>query len=55
MVLDRSFTIDSQVLNFISELDEFKGRWEALGRLAPEKLSTLRKVATIESVGSSTQ
>lgn len=55
MFTGRSFTIDSQVLNFISELDEFKGRWEALGKLAPEKLSSLRKVATIESVGSSTR
>lgn len=55
MISIDSFTIDAQVLNLIAELDEFKGRWEALGRMAPEKLASLRKVATIESVGSSTR
>ena len=55
MVSIDSFTIDAQVLNLIAELDELKGRWEALGRLAPEELASLRKVATIESVGSSTR
>lgn len=39
----------------IGKLDEFKGRWEALGTLAPERLTALRKIATIESVGSSTR
>ena len=37
------------------ELDEFKGRWPALGRLAPDRLSALRRVATIESIGPSTR
>ena len=55
MIRDTTFTIDSQVLNLIAELDEFKGRWEMLGRLAPDKLQSLRRVATIESVGSSTR
>jgi len=50
-----TITIDAQVLNLIAELDEFKGRWELLGRLAPDKLHSLRRVATIESVGSSTR
>ena len=36
-------------------MDEFKGRWEALKNLSPERLSALRKVATIESIGSSTR
>jgi Fic family protein len=48
-------TIDATVLNLIAELDEFKGRWEMLGCLAPDILRSLRKVATIESVGSSTR
>lgn len=39
----------------IAEIDEFKGAWRALGRLAPEQLSSLKKVATIESIGSSTR
>jgi hypothetical protein len=33
----------------------FKGPWPALGTLAPERLSDLRRVATIESIGSSTR
>jgi Fic family protein len=55
MIHNHAVTIDAQILKLIAELDEFKGRWEALGRLAPEKLSSLRRVATIESVGSSTR
>lgn len=39
----------------MAELDEFKGRWQALGKVAPDRLSALRRVATIESVGSSTR
>jgi Fic family protein len=39
----------------IAEIDEFKGRWEALKTLSPDRLSALRKVATVESVGSSTR
>ena len=43
------------MLSLVSEIDEFKGAWRALGTLAPERLSALRRVATIESVGSSTR
>lgn len=43
------------MLSLISEIDEFKGSWKALGTLAPERLNALRKIATIESVGSSTR
>jgi Fic family protein len=47
--------ISPELLRAIAELDEFKGRWEALVKLAPERLSALRRVATIESIGSSTR
>jgi Fic family protein len=47
--------ITPRILRLVASLDEFKGRWQALGRLAPERLSALRRVATIESVGSSTR
>lgn len=47
--------ISPRWLALISEIDEFKGAWKALGTLAPERLSALRKVAAIESVGSSTR
>jgi Fic family protein len=47
--------ITPDILALISEIDEFKGAWRALGMLAPERLSALRRVATIESIGSSTR
>jgi len=43
------------LVKLIAGIDEFKGRWEALKTLSPDRLSALRKVATIESVGSSTR
>ena len=45
--------INNQMLSIISEIDEFKGSWKLLGKMEPEKLKALKKVATIESVGSS--
>jgi Fic family protein len=47
--------ITPEMLSLIAEIDEFKGAWRAIGRIAPERLSGLRRVATIESVGSSTR
>jgi Fic family protein len=47
--------ITSEILALISEIDEFKGAWRALGTLAPERLKALRHVATIEGIGSSTR
>ncbi len=47
--------ITTATLRTIAEIDEFKGAWTAFGRLAPERLNNLRRVATIESIGSSTR
>jgi Fic family protein len=47
--------ITPEMLALLSEIDEFKGAWRALGTLAPERLSALRRIATIESIGSSTR
>src|ERR1700759_1186890 len=47
--------ITPEILALVSEIDEFKGAWRALGTLAPERLLALRRVATIESIGSSTR
>jgi Fic family protein len=55
MIQTHTITITSEILKLISEIDEFKGAWRALGTLAPERLSALRRVATIESIGSSTR
>ena len=49
------FIITPEILRLIAELDEFKGQWRMIRSLSPEKLTSLRKVATIESIGSSTR
>jgi Fic family protein len=51
----KSLIITPKILNLIAEIDEFKGAWKALGNLAPEVLLQLQKVATIESIASSTR
>jgi Fic family protein len=51
----KTLVIEPEMLDIIAELDEFKGAWRALSTLAPERLSALRRVATIESIGSSTR
>jgi len=48
-----NITITPEILKLIAEIDEFKGRWSVLETVAPEKLTFLRRIATIESVGSS--
>jgi Fic family protein len=50
-----TLVITPEILSLIAEIDEFKGAWRAIGRIAPERLSSLRRVATIESIGSSTR
>src|SRR5450432_1121147 len=55
MIHTDSLQITQEILALIAEIDEFKGAWRALGTLAPERLSVLRRVATIESIGSSTR
>ena len=50
-----TLTITNEILGLIADIDEFKGAWRAIGRIAPERLSNLRHVATIESIGSSTR
>lgn len=55
MIQATSLQITPEVLALIAGIDEFKGAWRALGTLAPDRLSALRRVATIESIGSSTR
>lgn len=47
--------ITPEILNLIAEIDEFKGGWRVYQNLAPERLEALRRVATVESVASSTR
>lgn len=51
----QTISITPTMLKTIAAIDEFKGAWTALGRLAPERLDNLRRVAAIESIGSSTR
>ncbi|MRW90387.1 Fic family protein [Duganella sp. FT80W] len=55
MLHTETLHITPEILTLIARIDEFKGAWRALGRLAPDRLSALRHVATIESIGSSTR
>lgn len=55
MFRTNTLQITPEILSLIARIDEFKGAWRALGTLAPDRLSALRRVATIESIGSSTR
>lgn len=54
-ITTKTLVIEPEMLDIIAELDEFKGAWRALSTLTPERLSAFRRVATIESIGSSTR
>lgn len=55
MLTNIKIIITPEILKLIAEIDEFKGRWDALNKLSPARLDSLKKVATIESIGSSTR
>lgn len=44
-----------RIVRLIAEIDEFKGYWKGLGGFPPQILSSMRFLATIESIGSSTR
>lgn len=54
-VLPTDIPISADELRLIASIDEFKGSWRLLEGMYPEHLRSLRRVATIESVGSSTR
>ncbi len=53
--LPDSIPISPDMLRLVSEIDEFKGHWRTWQSLTPDRLQGLRRVATIESIGSSTR
>ena len=53
--LDPEPAVTLEMLKLIASLDEFKGQWRAFKRLSRDQLSQLKKIATIESIGSSTR
>jgi Fic family protein len=55
MLNTASIIITPEILRIVAEIDEFKGAWQALGKLPHERLDNLRKIAVIESVGASSR
>ena len=55
MIQSAAIQITPEILGLVAGIDEFKGAWRALGTLAPDRLSALLRVATLESIGSSTR
>jgi len=51
----KDLEITPDLLKLIAEVDEFKGSWKLLKTMSPDSLRSLRHVATIESIGSSTR
>lgn len=54
MKIDK-FRPSLEIVQLIGEIDEFKGAWRSLSNISPERLAKLKKIATIESIGSSTR
>lgn len=54
-MLPQTLSISQELLRLISLVEEFKGAWRLIKEMSPERLSQLRRVATFESVGSSTR
>lgn len=55
LMKEPTVNITNDILLLIAEIDEFKGLWRSIGNLRPDRLQALKRIATIESVGSSTR
>lgn len=44
-----------KLVNMLCRIDNFNGKWSLMGKIAPERMTSLQEVATIESIGSSTR
>ncbi len=53
--LNFSFDATQRILKHIAQIDQFKGKWEILEQKDNIYLRELRRIATIQSVGSSTR
>lgn len=54
-MLPPKIQLSNEMLRLIASIDEFKGEWRAVESIKPDRLQSLRRVATIESIGSSTR
>lgn len=53
--LQFDFLITQRIIQKIGQIDQFKGEWKQLDKAENRYLKALRKVATIQSIGSSTR
>ncbi len=53
--LNFNFQTNQKILNLISQIDVYKGKWNIIEKQENIYLKELRKIATIESIGSSTR
>ena len=53
--LDFDFATNQRILQLIGYIDGFKGKWDIAEKQENRYLKELRKIATIESIGSSTR
>ena len=53
--LNFDFITNQRVLQLIGYIDGFKGKWDIAGKQETRYLKELRRIATIESIGSSTR
>jgi len=53
--LNFDFSTNQKILNLIAKIDLYKGKWNIIERQENIYLKELRKIATIESIGSSTR
>lgn len=44
MVEINNIVITPEILKLIGEIEDFKGRWKVIETLAPEKLTSLRRI-----------
>ena len=53
--LNFDFLINQRVMQLIAAIDEYRGKWNVVAKRENRYLKELRKIATIESIGSSTR
>jgi Fic family protein len=53
--IDFDFVTNQRIMRLIATIDEYRGKWNAVEKYENRYLKELRKIATIESIGSSTR
>jgi Fic family protein len=55
MIKNETILISPELQQLIDHIDTFNASWQTFSDLAPEQLKRLKRIATIESIGSSTR